>query len=47
MWGIVGLACRGAQRTAEVEILAGRLAHRGPDATGSRSFGDCALGHTP
>ena len=47
MCGIAGVASRGGAFTAaDADVAAHRLHHRGPDAGGSRSFGECALGHT-
>jgi asparagine synthase (glutamine-hydrolysing) len=47
MCGIAGVV--GAERAAPVSgvgPMVQRLAHRGPDATGERSFNGCSLGHT-
>ena len=47
MCGIAGSAGPGAAtQVTVVDVMAERLRHRGPDASGTRSFDDCVLGHT-
>ena len=47
MCGIAGAVDTDGRTPAGlVDTMAGRLAHRGPDASGNRRFGRCALAHT-
>lgn len=46
MCGIAGIVAPGAKGYAgALERMTARLAHRGPDGSGSHFFGECGLGH--